>query len=230
MFVVARVRAQSLADALTWVIITRLGSESLIDEAIFQAQRLASSCERALGTRRRHYDGKETDGMNARREREPLRLDEAVHQLVVAALDREAAEALVEGDAGEAATRGRDCIRLVLEGDPDVEMVALGAGVRALDSLMSHDPDLIVIDESDGVGLITADEYRDLFALLQLLRDNKVELDRPLLVERIHSALDRGYAAFRADEDAQGIDAHFDHLATAIADELAPRTTERQAP
>lgn len=55
-YVVVQVRAQSLADALTWVVISRLRSEPLLDEAIFQAQRLGSSCERALGTRRRHYD------------------------------------------------------------------------------------------------------------------------------------------------------------------------------
>jgi hypothetical protein len=53
--IVVAVRAQMLADALTAVIETRFGYG--IDDAIFQAQRLRSACEKALGTRGRSYDG-----------------------------------------------------------------------------------------------------------------------------------------------------------------------------
>lgn len=57
LFPVASVRAQSLADALTWVIVTGGRYEPFVERAVFEAQRLRSSCERSLGTRGRHYDG-----------------------------------------------------------------------------------------------------------------------------------------------------------------------------
>lgn len=158
--------------------------------------------------------------MNARR-----------NEIVIAGLDRESAEALLEeGNVGEAATRGREALRLVLAESADAELVALGKGVRALDSLMSHDYDMVVIDESDGVGLITGDEYRDLFALLQLLRNNKVEPDRVELLARVHAALERGLTAAQADEGDYGVDHLHDFQAAEIADELLPPTQERQEP
>lgn len=50
--IVVGVRAQSLADAIRLLQLGRLEPAAVR----WQAERLRSSCERALGTRRRHYD------------------------------------------------------------------------------------------------------------------------------------------------------------------------------
>lgn len=55
-YIVASVRATSLADALAWVVISGARKVDWIDEAIFQAQRLQSTCERNLGQRDRLVD------------------------------------------------------------------------------------------------------------------------------------------------------------------------------
>lgn len=43
-------------------------------------------------------------------------------------------------------------------------------GVEALDCLLSHDRDLVVIDPADGTGLLEPEEYGDLFELREALR------------------------------------------------------------
>lgn len=47
---------------------------------------------------------------------------------------------------------------------------ALRSWTAALEELMSHDSDLIVIDPADGTGILEPDAYRDLYDLLSFLR------------------------------------------------------------
>lgn len=154
-------------------------------------------------------------------------------ETVVFALDRvgatamaAAAEVGLEGAPdeieAEAGLRTLEVFRQTLANDPDAELLVVGKGVRALGELMSHDPDMLVIDESDGVGLIDGDAYRDLFALLQLLRDAKVEVERDDVLARVRKALDD----VDIREAEGGIDGMLDLFAVKVADEFCPRTLE----
>jgi hypothetical protein len=79
------------------------------------------------------------------------------------------------------------------------------AGVSALEDLMSHGWEMIVIDD-DGVGLIDGDAYRDLAAFAALLRTGEPKIDVEVFKRRVRAALERGLAVAQADENLHGID------------------------
>lgn len=86
----------------------------------------------------------------------------------------------VDREAGFAAS---GTLRRSLDSDPAAEVAVVRDGIDALEALFSHDKDLILIDESDGVGILEGPDYTNLYELLAFLRQGDVDLPRKATVE-----------------------------------------------
>lgn len=118
-------------------------------------------------------------------------------EIILIPLSRDGAEALhaaasvgLEGaeDAGapinvEAGFAASHSLRRALDSDPVAEAALVRDGIRALEALYSHDKELILIDPSDGVGILEGQDYADLYNLLAFLREGDVDLPRKATVE-----------------------------------------------
>lgn len=110
-------------------------------------------------------------------------------EIVLAAFTRAGAEVLhmaasvglktdehgVDLDAGEEANQA---LRKALDSEPEAEVAVVRSGISALETIASHDPDLVCYDD-DGPGIVSREEHADLLRLLQLLRDGSADVDPP---------------------------------------------------
>jgi hypothetical protein len=152
-------------------------------------------------------------------------------QAVLVALDPVGARALVEaavvglegapdGFPVEAGWAAKEALEGALDGGGDtVELVAIRAGLSALDSLLSHDPDLLVLQD-DGTGLITQDERQALFGLLAVIRGG-IDVDLDTLRSLVRKGIERGYDDYLAGDEDGGADARHDFQVEAVVRELA---------
>ena len=117
-------------------------------------------------------------------------------ELVFAALDREGAEALVaaakigfENDHatdgfivgeqfGVDAKAGEDALARLEQALAGEDEEVARKGVDALDALLSHDRDLIVLDPADGTGLLEPESYGALFDLFSARRGDGPRRER----------------------------------------------------